>query len=41
MGMLYFAIGVITGLIIASVIFLVVDYQHTKAVNKQLNERVR
>lgn len=39
--MLYFAIGVIVGLIIASVIFLVVDYKYTKAINKQLTERVR
>ena len=41
MGMLYFTIGVITGLIIASAVFLVIDYQYTKAVNKQLNERAR
>ena len=41
MGMLYFAIGVIVGLIIASAVFLVIDYQYTKAVNKQTKERVR
>lgn len=41
MGMLYFVIGVVTGLVIASVVFLYIDYQYTKAVNKHLNERIR
>jgi uncharacterized metal-binding protein len=35
MGMLYFIIGVIVGLVIASAVFLVIDYQYTKTNNKQ------
>lgn len=41
MCMLYFIIGVIVGIFIASVVFLYTEYQYTKAVNKHLNERVR
>ena len=35
MGMLWFVIGVVTGLVIASVVFLYIDYQYTKANKKR------
>ena len=35
MGMLWFILGGIVGLVIASVVFLYMDYQYTKANNKQ------